>query len=55
MATPISRSRGKQRRDLKLLPSTSRRRDGGKGDRIPGTTTVIAKLQVLILPNANML
>jgi hypothetical protein len=31
------------------------RRDGGHGGRIPGAAAVIAKLQVLILPNANML
>jgi hypothetical protein len=35
--------------------TTDGRRDGGHGDRVPGAVTVIAKLQVLILPNANTL
>jgi hypothetical protein len=30
-------------------------RDGGGDDRIPGETTVVAKLQELILSNANIL
>jgi hypothetical protein len=34
---------------------TGGRRDGDQGDRIVGAVTVIVKLQVLILPNANML
>jgi hypothetical protein len=35
--------------------TTNRRCDGGYGERMPGATTVISKLQVLILPNASML
>jgi hypothetical protein len=37
-----------------VAETTDVRRDGGHGDRISGAATVIAKLQVLILPNANM-
>jgi hypothetical protein len=34
---------------------TDGRPDGGHGGRIPSAAAVIAKLQVLILPNENML
>jgi hypothetical protein len=34
--------------------TTDGRRDGGHGDCIPGAASVMAKLQMLILPNRNM-
>jgi hypothetical protein len=38
-----------------VAETTDVRRDGGHGDRISGAATIIPKLRVLILPNANML